>query len=163
MDSFLKYFLNEASFNIFICDKKIVGTIPAKQVKAYDWRSDRQKPFMDLYHNRLYYVLEGGATIYTKTGELRLSENKMYFIPENTVISSSCERMLHYYLHFTTNSAISNFFDFCTILQEHPGQRKYLNILKEFPSFSIPTIPVMCSSCRRAFGFYSPRSLNPQR
>lgn len=120
MDKIFKTLFNNTSFNIIFCEKKLVGS---------NWGSSEKKPFKDLNHHRLYYVIDGGAQITTKKGEcIALEKGNVYFIRANTIQSTFCEDFLHhYYLHFTTGSPSLDFLDFYDSFTMIPANGNTLN------------------------------------
>ena len=63
-------------------------------------------------YNRLYYIKEGGATLFCKDREVHLAAGRLYFVPSYSVVTSECRDILgHYFIHFRTQSPISNLFD----------------------------------------------------
>ena len=113
--SFRKMLFQKTNFEITNCDKATVG--------GKLWNSDKTHPFMDLNHNRIYYVLSGQAKVQTTTSELTLVPGNMYLIPAETIIATKCTTFFeHCYLHFTTSNyefnlflSLSNFMQECPI------------------------------------------------
>ena len=113
---FYRYFFQNTTFEIMTCKRERVGPQEKTRVKMpiYDWNSDESKPFKDLHMHRLYMVESGAAVMKTRGGPVRLEEGKAYFIPADSILSTSCAGFLdHHYIHFNMQSAVSNFFALC--------------------------------------------------
>jgi AraC-like DNA-binding protein len=66
--------------------------------------------------NRIYFVVDGEAEITLKNMTYKLSPNKLYYIPEYSIVNGNCENILcHYYLHFKTDKMTATLLKFITL------------------------------------------------
>lgn len=66
--------------------------------------------------NRIYFVVDGEAEITLKNMTYKLNPNKLYYIPEYSIVNGNCENILcHYYLHFKTDKMTATLLKFITL------------------------------------------------
>jgi len=60
-------------------------------------------------HNRLYLVTGGEARMKFSNTEYNLQKDMLYFIPEKSILSGSCDTLMsHYYVHFHIDPYLNN-------------------------------------------------------
>ncbi len=65
-------------------------------------------PFYPYY--RMYYIVEGKATIFMQDKKLELLPEHLYFIPAYSIMSAQCEDcMLHYWVHFNVDVTLASY------------------------------------------------------
>ena len=82
-----------------------------QNVDGVFWTSNKNHPFKDLNHHRIYYTTNGQAKIQTTSREIILKPGYMYLIPAETIVSTSCDTFFdHFFIHFTTHNSEFNLF-----------------------------------------------------
>jgi AraC-like DNA-binding protein len=94
-------------------------------------------------HKRIYYITQGEALLYLKGKEVQLKQGHLYFIPSSSIVTAKCNCFLsHYYVHFKTDSILTNLLNSNSACSEIVAQEgtellfKFLiaNINSELPS-----------------------------
>lgn len=109
-----KYFENsQFTFSIVISEKKTLQ--PSGKTPEIAWKLD-SSPLFDPSFSRIWIVLKGRGKVKTRFDEFDITENNVYFMPPNSIVSTFLyDTMEQYYIDFVqdyTEFPIEQMYDF---------------------------------------------------
>ena len=110
------YNVNSFYHDVLSCGHAILGQKETHPNVDFNWKSSEKEKFLNWESNRIWCIEKGTATVETIFGKFNLMEKNVYYIPNGTLISTSCDDyMEQYFIDFITHSEpfqLENIFSF---------------------------------------------------